>query len=66
MEPLDKAFMGLPKTLYCKEIEKRLHSNAGRYFTIYQSANCSENTIKLQQARQWLMAARQQIFSLVT
>jgi hypothetical protein len=35
MQPLDKAFMGPPKTYYCHEIEKRLRSKPGRFFTLY-------------------------------
>jgi hypothetical protein len=36
MQPLDKAIMGLPKTFYGQEIEKWLHSNTGRFVTVYQ------------------------------
>jgi hypothetical protein len=36
MQPLDKAFMGLPKTFYCQDIEKWLRSNPGRYVIFYQ------------------------------
>jgi hypothetical protein len=34
MQPLDKAFMGPPKTFYCQEIEKWLRSSPGRFFTV--------------------------------
>jgi hypothetical protein len=33
---LDKAFMGSPKTFCGQEIEKSLHSNPGRFVTVYQ------------------------------
>jgi hypothetical protein len=36
MQPLVKGFMRPPKTFYCQEIEKWLHSNPGRFFTFYQ------------------------------
>jgi hypothetical protein len=36
MQPLDKAFMGPPKTFYCQEIEKWLRSNSGQFITVYQ------------------------------
>jgi hypothetical protein len=36
MQPLDKAFMGPPKTFCGREIEKWLHSNRGRSVTDYQ------------------------------
>jgi hypothetical protein len=36
MQPLDKAFMGHPKTLYCQEIEKWLRWYPGRFITLYQ------------------------------
>jgi hypothetical protein len=36
MQPLDKAFVGPPKTFCCQEIEKWLHSNTGLFVTIYQ------------------------------
>jgi hypothetical protein len=38
MQPLDKAFMGPPKTFYCQETEKWLCSNPGRFVTVYQTA----------------------------
>jgi hypothetical protein len=36
MLPLDKAFMRPSKTFYCQEIEKWLHSNPGRFVTVYR------------------------------
>jgi hypothetical protein len=36
MQPLDKAFMGPPKTFYCQEIEKWLPSNPGRFVSVNQ------------------------------
>jgi hypothetical protein len=36
IQPFDKAFMGTPKTFCCKEIEKILRSNSGRFVIIYQ------------------------------
>jgi hypothetical protein len=36
MQPLDKAFMGPPKTFYCQQIEKWFRSNRGRFVTVYQ------------------------------
>jgi hypothetical protein len=36
MQPLNKAFMGPPKTFSGREIEKLLRSNTGRFVTVYQ------------------------------
>jgi hypothetical protein len=35
MQPLNKAFMGPTKTFYCREIEKWLRSNPGRFVNVY-------------------------------
>jgi hypothetical protein len=36
MQPLNKAFTGPLKTIYCQKIEKWLRSNPGRVVTVYQ------------------------------
>jgi len=46
MKPLDKAFMGPLKTLYCQEIEKQLRSNTGLVVTVYQIGEQFGNAYK--------------------
>ena len=46
MQPLDKAFMGPLKTLYCQEIEKLLRSYLGRVVTVYQIGELFGNAYK--------------------
>jgi hypothetical protein len=46
MQPLNKAFMGPLKTLYCQEIEKWLLSHPGQVFTIYQIGELFGNAYK--------------------
>jgi hypothetical protein len=45
---LDNAFVAPPppKTLYCQDIEKWLHSNPGRVVTVYQFGEIFENAYK--------------------
>ena len=46
MQPLDKAFMGPPKTFYCQEIEKWLCSHLGQVITVYQTGKLFRNAYK--------------------
>jgi len=46
MQPLDKAFMGPLKILYCQEIEKWLRSYPGRVVTVYQIGELFGNAYK--------------------
>jgi hypothetical protein len=66
MQPLDKAFMGARKYSIAKKLKNGSVQTQGNSSPSTKLANCSENTSKLQQARQWLMAAGRQAFSLVT
>jgi hypothetical protein len=57
IQPLDKAFMRPPKIFYCQETENDSFQNQGNSSLSTELANCLENTSKLQQARQRVMAA---------
>jgi hypothetical protein len=66
MQPLDKPFMGPPKTFYCKKLKKSLHSNPWRFVTVYQTGKLFG---KYKQATTGATAAngcRATAFSLVT
>jgi hypothetical protein len=65
MQPLDKAFMGPPKTFLCQKNENWLRSNSGRFVTVYQTGKL-ENTSNVQLAQQRLMTAGRQAFALLT
>jgi hypothetical protein len=45
-QPLDKAFMGPLKTLYCQEIEKRFCSHPRQVVTFYQIGEIFGNAYK--------------------
>jgi len=46
MQPLDKAFMGPPKTFCCQETEKWLRSRPGRVVAVYQIGELFGNAYK--------------------
>jgi len=46
MQPLDKAFMGRPKTFCCQEIEKWLRSHPGRVVAVYHIGELFGNANK--------------------
>jgi hypothetical protein len=46
MQPLVKAFMRPLQKLYCKEIEKWLHSHPGGDITVYQIGELFRNAYK--------------------
>jgi hypothetical protein len=66
MQPLDKAFMGPRKHSIANKLKNGSVQTEGDSSPSTKLANCSENTSKLQQARQRLLAAGRQAFSLVT
>jgi hypothetical protein len=55
LQPLDKAFMAPPKA-YCRKIKNGFVQTQGDSSPSTKLANSLENTSKLQQARQRLMA----------
>jgi hypothetical protein len=66
MQPLIKLSWSLRKHSIAKKLINGSVKTQGDSSPSTKSANCSENTSKLQQARQRLMAAGRQAFSLVT
>jgi len=67
MQPLDKAFMGPPKTFYCQEIKKKLHSNLRRVITIYQISKQYSNAYKPAARGEIVaLASRRKVIFLVT
>jgi hypothetical protein len=57
MYPLDNVFMGLPKKIFAKIFKSDSVQTQGDSSSPTKLANCAENTSKLKQTRQRLMAA---------
>jgi hypothetical protein len=67
MQPLGKAFKGIPKTFQCQELKKKwLRSNPRRFVTAYQIGKLFRKYMQAAKGAKSAMAAGRQAVPLVT